>query len=532
MGRPLKKSIHRFTALVTATALLASGCVTTRQYEVPLSPRAAAAHLSDVPEGMRDHYYILKTQGQRNLVLNSMRLGLASMHMGDRQRAASLFDQALQGIETVYADNEAAKEARSLWAAESVKDFKGEPYERAMAYYYRGLLYLYEGDYENARASFKGGLLQDAFAEEEQYRADFALLMALEGWSSRCLGDAGKAAESFKEFKSLREEVTLPSDKDNTLIILESGGAPEKYGIGDDKSANPRFLKFQESYVGRNSKPRTLIPAAKEAGIDQADGQKTGKTNQSTAFLKAKPTELWEDIHFQASTRGGRPVDHVIAGKVAFQETTAAVGSAMVTTGAVAGVAAASYASRPRYNNNRNRDDDRAAAAVMAVAAVLIVGGLVAQSVAASVETAADARYWDNLPWKVYGQFARIPEGTKAINVYFENTPQTDEVMQERIEIVRRGKCGIAWGRSISASTIPPRAPNSVPQEVMAQAISIPIHVPGTETNAIDKDKECPAEQEAAIDYKEMLNKVGSWFVTGSSEVSKLDPDPCEKEKK
>ena len=48
-----------------------------------------------------------------------------------------------------------------------------------MAYYYRGVLYLRDGDYENARASFKGGMLQDGFAEEEQNRSDFALLSFL-----------------------------------------------------------------------------------------------------------------------------------------------------------------------------------------------------------------------------------------------------------------------------------------------------------------------------------------------------------------
>ncbi|MEC8183119.1 MAG: hypothetical protein VX123_13805 [Pseudomonadota bacterium] len=48
----------------------------------------------------------------------------------------------------------AAGLARSNFAREDVKDFKGEPFERAMVFYYLGLSYLALGDFENARASF------------------------------------------------------------------------------------------------------------------------------------------------------------------------------------------------------------------------------------------------------------------------------------------------------------------------------------------------------------------------------------------
>ncbi|MFP3441488.1 hypothetical protein R0K18_27540, partial [Pantoea sp. SIMBA_133] len=87
---------------------------------------------------------------------------------GYRQEAKNTLTQARLEIENVYADSDAARKARSIWYEEAEKDFKGEPYERAMVYLYLGLIYLEEGDYGNARASFLAGLLQDAFAEEEQ----------------------------------------------------------------------------------------------------------------------------------------------------------------------------------------------------------------------------------------------------------------------------------------------------------------------------------------------------------------------------
>ena len=91
-----------------------------------------------------------------------------------------------------------------------MKHFKGEPYERAMSYYYRGLLYMLEEDYENARACFKAGIIQDAFAEENQNRCDFALLLFLEAFCSLKLGDQELAKAALEEMKKLRPDLAHP----------------------------------------------------------------------------------------------------------------------------------------------------------------------------------------------------------------------------------------------------------------------------------------------------------------------------------
>ena len=135
----------------------------------------------------------LKSAPAKDATLHTLQAGVAAMAEGRTAEANGLFDGALASIEGMFANTENAAKARSLWYEEGAKDYKGEPYERAMAYYYRGLLYLAEGDYENARASFRGGILQDAFAEEQQHRSDFAALMILEGWSSQANGEAGMA---------------------------------------------------------------------------------------------------------------------------------------------------------------------------------------------------------------------------------------------------------------------------------------------------------------------------------------------------
>src|SRR5882672_3923084 len=205
--------------LLVAVAVAGCATVSAREREAQIPPNVLASFLADKPEPLHPHYAMVLVQGPRNEVLNHMRSGLAAYSLTELGAATQSFDRALQGIEAVYADNADAKKARQLFTRESYKDFKGEPYERAMAYYYRGLLYMREGDYQNARASFKGGVLQDAFAEEEQHRADFALLIFLEGWASHCAGDAGLARDSFAEVVKLKPDFTPPGPHDNVLVL-------------------------------------------------------------------------------------------------------------------------------------------------------------------------------------------------------------------------------------------------------------------------------------------------------------------------
>ena len=103
-----------------------AGCATSarfREREVPAG--AMNDFLGDKPEPLRPHYGALLRQGQRNEVLNQMRVGLGTMDLGAYPASREAFDRALLGIEAVYADSETAGQARKLWTAEAYKDFKG-----------------------------------------------------------------------------------------------------------------------------------------------------------------------------------------------------------------------------------------------------------------------------------------------------------------------------------------------------------------------------------------------------------------------
>ncbi len=118
-------------------------------------PAAVIAQAEDFDPRLQPVVQQLLQEGDRNFVLNHLRLGVQAMEIGQYDVAAQSFDQALGIITSVYADSESAARARSLWIEEGSKDFRGEPYERAMAFYYRGLLDLMDGEYDTARSSFR-----------------------------------------------------------------------------------------------------------------------------------------------------------------------------------------------------------------------------------------------------------------------------------------------------------------------------------------------------------------------------------------
>ncbi len=404
-----------------ALGLLLGGCATMdpRFKEIDVPAGALAQYLEDKPEPLKPHYAVLLRQGQRNAVLNEMRIGLGATELGAREAAVEAFDHVLGSIEAIYADTETAAKARSLWSAEAYKDFKGEPYERAMAYYYRGLLYMREGDYENARASFKGGILQDAFAEEEQNRSDFALLIFLEGWASRCAGSEGLAADSFAEAAKLKPEIPAPDASHNVLLLAETGTAPVKFGDGPKRS----LLRFRRG-----------------DGFDEAKArfEVAGQTLPGVAV---------EDIFFQASTRGGRPVDHILAGKVSFKETAATTGTVLKTVGVATLIGAAAGHSRE--------------AAI--AGGILTIAGFIAEGMSNAVRPEADARYWDTLPDGVHLATLSLPPGPAPVQVVFlDASDQAVDGLAKTTDVTFAGKCGLAWARSRGAVPASPVAPGTI----------------------------------------------------------------------
>lgn len=395
MNRPRQ----RFVWIVLVAALATGGCGTTTSVD----PEAERSYLSDKPVAAHHFFRKVVREGERSHVLNRLHAGLVAMELGDNRVAAQTFDEALLTIETIYGGNEQAKKARGTFTAEDRKVFRGEPYERAMAFYYRGVLYLMEGDYENARASFKSGGLQDTLAEQEEFRQDFALLEFLEGWSSQCNGDRNLAKDAYALAKGNNDGLIVPNADHNLLLLADVGHAPVKTAEGRHKE----LLK-----VKGNSRK----------GIKSARAQ----INGTAVSLPNGESVLW-----QATSRGGREVDSVLAGKANFKET------AKGTAEAAAMMSSASTALSQMHATQGNYDVARATAGFGAAAGLISVFSQMASDAA---KPAADIRQWGNLPEDVLYGTARVEGDGTAEVVRFDNVSS----------VLRHGgdaRCRVVWTR-------------------------------------------------------------------------------------
>ncbi len=295
-----------------------------------------------------------------------MMLGLDALQLGLEGDARELFGIALAGIETVYGESQQAAKARSLWRAEGSKVFKGEPYERAMAFYYAGVTYLSRREWDNARASFRGGLLQDAFAEEEQYRSDSALMHYLFGWASRRMGDGDGERFGIGEALRLRPELAGLGSGDNVLVIAELGRSPRKRtdGIGHAE------LRFFRGRGFTEARARVVLDSGAPV-----------------------PLVLAEDLFWQASTRGARQIDRILKDKVVYVQSGVSDVRAMA-------------------------DAARAPATDSGQSAVDLFSGI-AKIVASNVVATADGRYWANLPDTIHLATARLPAGRHRLRFEF-----------------------------------------------------------------------------------------------------------------
>lgn len=382
-------------------------------------PDETAAFVDARPAALQPYYRTLFTGGERNAVLNMSRLGLAAMELGLWTDAERAFDGALLRIEAVYSSkNPQAEAARSIWHKESNKDWKGEPYERAMAYYYRGLLYLRSGDHYNARASFKSAEYQDTVSEVEEFKSDFALMNYLTGWASQCAGESGES--DFAAASATTAGLVAPNRADNVLLIAELGHGPVKARDGTQK----------EKLVFR---PAEGFPETGAAFKLTASG---GKAKPKTWDVPATPAS---SVLFQATTRGGRAMDGILNGKANWKSTTDAIGSTSMNVGL------AMMSQSSGYGNTAG------------AGAAIAVAGLMFSAFSSAMKTDADIRQWDSLPDGVVIGTASAPGDFDAA-VNFMGSQGDVAVSGAPIMKAKGGKCALVWARSRS-SLLDPETP-------------------------------------------------------------------------
>jgi hypothetical protein len=290
-------------------------------------------------------------QARRDKTLHEYRSAADAMRRADFQSAKTALDDAVTTLGGLTAGDKTAREARSYFREESRKNFRGEPYERVMAYYYRGILYWMDGEPDNARACFRSAAIQDADPEQHNYDSDYVLLDYLDALATVKTGGDGSDAfgRALKNARGLKPPA--PDPKANVLFFVEMGKGPGKYASGE----HGERLMFS---AGSSSATSASI------AIDGSSGP---------------IAPAYDDLTFQATTRGGRIMDHILAGKAVFKDTTDVIGNA-----AIIGGAGTMLLSR----GDTGRE----------VGAGLLVAGIISKVVSAATTPEADTRAWDNLP--------------------------------------------------------------------------------------------------------------------------------------
>ena len=122
----------------------------------------------------------------------------------------------------------------------------------------------------------------------------------------------------------------------------------------------------------------------------------------------------YDDLSYQASTRGGRVMDHILANQAVFKSTTDTAGDAALLSGII-------------LAQDRKTQD---------VGLGLVAAGLVSKIFSAAASPRADTRDWDNLPdYLTFGSMS-LPPGRHALTIEYLDSSGNVIPSMTRIEHV------------------------------------------------------------------------------------------------
>ncbi|MDP7009878.1 MAG: tetratricopeptide repeat protein [Verrucomicrobiota bacterium] len=297
-----------------------------------------------------------------------LRVALLALKQGRHTEARELFNTAMPSAGTILKGDASTRKAQSLFSPEERKSFHGEPYERTMGWFYRGIIYWMDGEPENARACFRTAQLMDALAEKNKFRADWVLLDYLDGMVTAKLGDDSSGALSRARIHA--GDTTLPeyNINANVMIFLQFGFGPVKKSGGD---------------VGEKINYDGGFSATRSARI---------RVESQTVTVP-----IFDDLTYQANTRGRRAMDSILTRKASVKRAAAGIGDVGIVSGAIL------------TDSETTRD-----------AGLTLLGvGLTGKAVGGSVEPRADTRTWNNLPQYLSFASLELPTGRHEAVVEF-----------------------------------------------------------------------------------------------------------------
>lgn len=232
-----------------------------------------------------------KEKDEKNIVLADVHYAAASFVGGDYRDALAGLTTASRIMEDV--EYGSGRGAASMVLRHDLRVYKGEPYERAMAYTYLGLIYYRAGDFQNARSAFNLALLADrgSKGDNEAYRDDFTVAHYMIGKTYLKLGEADNAEISFTKVKKYMPDNKFADPatiKDtNFTLLVEMGCGP---------------VKVPDPFVGSVDTIHTCEYPERSAEI-YLDGQSLGRSAKVV------------DVNYQAKTSGSSGRDVAQAAK-------------------------------------------------------------------------------------------------------------------------------------------------------------------------------------------------------------------------
>ena len=352
----------QFKAAMRASVLCAlfmTGCATnSNRLSTSGQPVSAQGALAQAPA--------------KDKVLIEYRSGLTALRQGNYAEATQMLDDALLTVGGIVGTKDkAAKQSRRLFSEESKKTFIGEPYERCMAYFYRGIIYWMNGEPDNARACFRNAEFQDSDTENKEYAGDYVLFDYLDGYiTSKYFG--GDGSDALKRAQADFKLGKLPeyNKNANAMFFVEFGAGPSKYATGQYSEE----LRIREG--------RSVVKGA-WVKVDN----------------KAVRIAPYDDLNFQATTRGGRIMDHILANKAVFKSSTDNIGNVGIMSGAVLA------------GTQRGVGQE--------VGLGLLAAGVISKIVSSATTPSADTRAWDSLPQYISFAALDLPVGPHTATVEF-----------------------------------------------------------------------------------------------------------------
>ena len=356
---------------------------------------------------------------------------------GRKDEAHGFLMKARTDIEQVI-DAESEEKATSVWHGENSKVFKGDAHERATLYALLAISFLDRGEYEDALRCVKNGLLADsANTKDVQYNADYALLHYLGYVAASKSGDDAEATSYAKEVEKNLADRKIPIGKGSAAqAFFEKDNIPDAFLVVWS-GLPPTYVRGGEyeeiRYVSPGSSLVDFVTVEPEGGDEQVVAKGLG------------------DVNFQATTRGGREMDEVLADKAAVKSGFKASGNVLITAGL--------------FCVGTTSDNAIAEVVLLSTGCACLALGGTCHLVGYCINSRADVRSWRNLP----GEFMIVPVklsgATQALTV--RGYRVWDNIATEKCSVTRSAKgVGVthlsmlpsewrgrnAWGRDFEES--------------------------------------------------------------------------------